>query len=220
MENNIIKVQLASSSGLSMKVETKDKNTITSSDQSFEAVLSNVDNNVGNKKVWNRDAEGQLLFPIAYGLEITHAEETTKHFKNTVSPDAQSFSTIIKDASEKYGVPQDIIEAVIQAESAFNANATSSVGAKGLMQLMDGTAKGLGVTNSYDPVQNINGGTKYLSMLLQKFNGELKPALAAYNAGPTRVDRAGIATNEQFAQLSSALPVETQNYVKKIISYI
>lgn len=220
MDNNIIKVQLASSTGLSMKIETKEKNTISENEQSFEVVLSQVSDSGNEQKVWNKDADGQFIFPVAYGLEISEAEASTHQAKKSISSNAQSYASIIAAASEKYGVPQNVIEAVIQAESAFNTNVTSSAGAKGLMQLMDGTAKGLGVTNSYDPEQNINGGTKYLAMLLQKFNGELKPALAAYNAGPTRIDRAGISTNEQFDQLKAALPEETQNYVKKIISYI
>src|SRR5690606_3214777 len=122
------------------------------------------------------------------------------HHRADIDNAAKPFEHYIKSASEQYGVPEAIIKAVIKAESSFNAQATSSAGAKGLMQLMDGTANGPGVVNAYDPEQNINGGTKYLSMLLKKYDGELQVALAAYNAGPTRVDRIGIKTNEQFEQ--------------------
>ncbi|WP_305953883.1 lytic transglycosylase domain-containing protein [Paenibacillus sp. FSL A5-0031] len=131
------------------------------------------------------------------------------------SPSA--YDELIQQASAKYGVDSSLIQAVIKTESGFNADAQSGSGAKGLMQLMDGTARGLGVSNSFDPAQNIDGGTKYLSMLLNKYNGHEQVALAAYNAGPGRVDRAGIKTNEQLIENLEALPEETQRYVAKVL---
>src|SRR5690606_38969095 len=104
-----------------------------------------------------------------------------------------------------------------RTESGFRPDAVSGAGAKGLMQLMDGTARGLGVTDSFDPAQNIDGGTKYLAMLLRKYDGHEQVALAAYNAGPGRVDRAGIGTNEQLIANLEALPEETQRYVAKVL---
>jgi soluble lytic murein transglycosylase-like protein len=127
------------------------------------------------------------------------------------------YDELIQLASAKYGVDPALIQAVIQTESGFRPDAQSGAGAKGLMQLMDGTARGLGVTNSFDPAQNIEGGTKYLSMLLKKYNGNEQVALAAYNAGPGRVDRTGIRTNEQLIENLEALPEETQRYVAKVI---
>jgi len=127
-----------------------------------------------------------------------------------------SFDSIIEHAASKFGVSAALIQAVIQTESNFNPNAISSAGAKGLMQLMDGTARGLGVTNSLDPLQNIEGGTKYLAMLLKKYNGNEQTALAAYNAGPGRIDRLGIATDEELQQKLHMLPTETQNYIRKV----
>jgi len=131
------------------------------------------------------------------------------------SPSA--YDELIQQASVKYGVDSSLIQAVIKTESGFQADAQSGSGAKGLMQLMDGTARGLGVSNSFDPAQNIDGGTKYLSMLLNKYNGNEQVALAAYNAGPGRVDRAGIRTNEQLIENLEALPEETQRYVAKVL---
>lgn len=131
------------------------------------------------------------------------------------SPSA--YDELIQQASAKYGVDSSLIQAVIKTESGFQADAQSGSGAKGLMQLMDGTARGLGVSNSFDPAQNIDGGTKYLSMLLNKYNGHEQVALAAYNAGPGRVDRAGIKTNEQLIENLEALPEETQRYVAKVL---
>jgi soluble lytic murein transglycosylase-like protein len=86
------------------------------------------------------------------------------------------FQGIISTAANQFGVPEQLIKSVITAESAGKADARSSAGAKGLMQLMDGTAKDLGVSNSYDPYQNIMGGTKYLSMMLERYNGDLELA--------------------------------------------
>ena len=119
------------------------------------------------------------------------------------------FSELIEKASEKYNIDADLISAVIKAESNFNSTAVSSCGAQGLMQLMPATAAGLGVTDSFDPGQNIDGGVKYLRNMLNRFGGDVELALAAYNAGPGAVD-----------QYDGIPPYqETQNYVSRILSY-
>lgn len=117
------------------------------------------------------------------------------------------YDSIISEMSEKYDVPFDLIKRVINTESNFNPTAVSGSGATGLMQLMPATAKWLGVKNSYDPTQNIEGGVKYLSNLMKRFDGKLELVLAGYNAGPGNVDKyKGIPPFK-----------ETQNYVKKIL---
>lgn len=126
------------------------------------------------------------------------------------------FESLISQASLKYGVPESLIKAVIDTESGFNPGVVSSAGAKGLMQLMDGTAAGLGVSDSFDPGQNINAGTKYLSLQLQRFGGQEKMALAAYNAGPGRVSRLGVTNDNELMSMLHLLPVETQNYITKV----
>jgi soluble lytic murein transglycosylase-like protein len=127
---------------------------------------------------------------------------------STVSS-STSFADLINEASQKYGVKAELIEAVIKAESNFNADAVSSAGAEGLMQLMPSTAAGLGVTDPMDPEQNINGGAELLSSLLNRYDGNVQLALAAYNAGPGAVDSYG------------GIPpyTETQTYVQRVMSY-
>ncbi len=99
------------------------------------------------------------------------------------------FSDTIRTASQQYNVPEHLVRGVIASESSGKVTAQSSAGAKGLMQLMDGTAKDMGVTNVFDPVQNIHGGVKYLGQLLKQYNGDTTLALAAYNAGPGNVEK-------------------------------
>ncbi len=113
---------------------------------------------------------------------------------------------IIQEASGKYGVPSSLIKAVIRVESDFNPEAVSPKGAQGLMQLMPGTAADLQVDNPYNVRENILAGTRYLRMLLEKFNHRLPQALAAYNAGPHRVEK---------CQTIPPVP-ETQNYVRRV----
>jgi len=102
---------------------------------------------------------------------------------------AKDLELLIKSASQQHNLPESLIKAVIRVESNFNPSATSPKGAQGLMQLMPGTAELLQVVNPYDIQENIWGGSRYLRMLLQKFNNNLPLALAAYNAGPQRVEQ-------------------------------
>ncbi len=125
-------------------------------------------------------------------------------FKNS----RENIEGLIEKYAQKNNLDPDFIKAVVKQESGFNPDATSKCGAMGLMQLMPNTAKGLGVTNAYDPEQNIEGGVKYLKSMLNRFNNDPKLALAAYNAGPGAVQKYGDVPPYR----------ETQNYVKNILA--
>ncbi len=120
------------------------------------------------------------------------------------------YAPIIQSASERYGVPIELICGVILQESGGNPRARSHCGARGLMQLMPATARRFGVKNSYDPAQNIEGGVKYLRFLLDRFNGNLELVAAGYNAGEGNV-----------AKYGNKIPPfrETQNYVPAVLGF-
>lgn len=124
------------------------------------------------------------------------------------APGGDWLEALTAAASRRYGVDQGLIKAVIHAESNGNPNAVSHAGAQGLMQLMPSTAQGLGVTDSFDPEQNVMGGTKFLKSLLDRYNGDIDKALAAYNWGPGHVDRGG-----------SRMPAETRAYLARVKGY-
>ncbi|MBQ7219630.1 MAG: lytic transglycosylase domain-containing protein [Synergistaceae bacterium] len=112
---------------------------------------------------------------------------------------------VIDDCAEKYNIDGELIRAMIQVESGWNTDAVSNKGAQGLMQLMPRTAAMLGVSDPFDPAQNIEGGVRYISDLSDKYRGDIEKALAAYNAGPARVD-------------SGNIPEVSKRYVKNIMS--
>lgn len=137
--------------------------------------------------------------------KVTQSSQFSSYLGETESMDA-----IFKKAAEKYNVPLNLLKAIGKTESNFNPTAVSKSGARGVMQLMPATAKELGVTDSFDPEQNIMGGAKYISQMLKRFDGDTKLALAAYNAGAGNVNKYG------------GVPPfkETQNYVVKVANYM
>lgn len=139
---------------------------------------------------------------VRYHLYIrSYTKKATEYIRD--------FDGIITQASERFRVDPHLIKAVIKAESDFDHTAVSGKGAQGLMQLMPGTANDMRVEDPFNPEENIFGGTRYLSLMLNRFQQDMRLALAAYNAGPERVEGHG------------GIPpiAETQTFVEKVLQY-
>lgn len=150
-----------------------------------------------------KDSEG-----VVHYTNIPQSKNYRKVMSESKSSARNKYSYIIREKSRKYNIEPSIIKAVITAESNWNPRAISQKGAIGLMQLMPSTARDMKITNPHDPEQNIEAGTRYLRFLLNRFDGNINLALAAYNAGPGKVERSG------------GIPpiTETKKYVRKVIS--
>ncbi len=147
---------------------------------------------------------------VIFLRDIRKDKQLRTKFRFTRASNSAEFDQIIKTCSDKYGVSEALVKAVIHAESGYNPNAVSNKGASGLMQLMPGTARDLKVSNRLDPNDNVEGGVKYLRFLLDTFHGDTSLALAAYNAGLSRVAKYG------------GIPpyAETRTYVARVLSYM
>lgn len=121
--------------------------------------------------------------------------------------DVKRFDDLLKEAAEHYRLPFAFLKAIVKVESNFNPRAVSHADAKGLMQLIDGTAKKVNVTDPFDPRQSIFGGARYLRMLANEFDGNMALTAAAYNAGPERVKKQG-----RIPEIR-----ETQRYVRRVL---
>ena len=156
------------------------------------------------------EADGVLtMSQIAKNLEMAGPITSQGTFLNKGLSAQQKLQVqaLISKVAVEQGIDERLLKAVVQAESDFNPDEVSHTGAMGLMQLMPDTAKELGVVDPFNPYQNLTGGSKYLKQMLTRFNGDTSLALAAYNAGPGAVKRAGGIPNI----------AETKNYVSKIL---
>jgi soluble lytic murein transglycosylase-like protein len=144
-------------------------------------------------------------YPVMPQENTERVEAPRKRSSLTVD----DITRLARDAAVRNGVPEDLVLSVIKAESNFNPNAVSPKGAKGLMQLMPSMVQSLGVKDPYSPEENIDAGVGLLRSLLDRYNGDYRKALAAYNAGDGAVQKNGGVPPYR----------ETQDYVKKVISY-
>lgn len=171
----------------------------------------------------NTDSSG--IFEEMIEKEIENLNGTSNSIQNTSvnsadeasnklnQYDSDSINNAIDYVSKKYNVDSEFIKAVIGRESSFNPDAVSGCGAEGLMQLMPAAQKELGVSNPFDILDNINGGTKYLKTLLDAFSGNKELALAAYNGGLGRMRKLGVDTAPEI----NKMPYETQKYVENVM---
>jgi len=131
----------------------------------------------------------------------------TLRSRTAIDSGSADLDAIFEIAGQRYNLSPNLLKAVAKAESNFRPNVISKAGAMGIMQLMPGTARGLGVTDAFDPEQNIMGGAKYLRQMLDRFDGDISLALGAYNAGPGAVAKHG------------GVPSYSQKYVSKVLGY-
>ncbi len=156
-----------------------------------------------------RDANGVMHFtntPVSTKYRI-YVRSSRPRLRP--SPGGRQYDRIIQDASQRYGVDFSLLKAIIRAESSFNPVAVSRKGARGLMQIMPENFNSLEIRDPFDPRQNIMGGARYFRTLLDRYQGKVALTLAAYNAGPTAVDR--------YQRIPPF--VETQDYVEKVLRY-
>jgi len=152
------------------------------------------------------DSEGVLNF-----TNTPTSSQYTLYIRERPKPavTTKKYDGIIQEASHKFGLSFSLLKAMIKVESDFDSRAVSKKGALGLMQIMPQNLEAFNVRNAYDPKDNIMGGARYFKSLIERFDGKLPLALAAYNAGPTIVDK--------YRRIP---PIkETENYVKKVMKY-
>jgi soluble lytic murein transglycosylase-like protein len=176
------------------------------------SIMPHIENDQSVDTAWRLSTMFNLSFSIA------HAQDSPKPLKESLKKVSRRLYKLrseklyypaIHEAADKYQVDPALIKAIIKAESGYNPEALSHRGAIGLMQLMPSTAKSLGVEDCFNPKHNINGGVKYFSQLLDRFNGNVRLALAAYNAG------------SRYVKKYRGIPPfkATRIYVKKVIEY-
>lgn len=171
------------------------------------------------RKMTGESIDGGMPLPYSFP-RLSLNNNKPLEIKHTTNPDAitpsrtslerlRKYEPIIHDVARQYGVEPNLVKSIILAESAANEKAKSHANAKGLMQLIDSTAKSMGVRNIWDARENITGGTKYISNMLKRFDGNVEHALAAYNAGPHNVEK------------YDGIPPfkETKAYVPKVLGY-
>lgn len=186
---------------------------------SARAEIAVFDNGSTMKVVSHRNDGGMIYLSLGASGEVAMAETAVRGFvpdevfEEVLQQTPQSIAgpsdlaSIAERAARKHGLDPGLVMAIIAVESNFKSTAVSPKGARGLMQLMPGTAVAMGVDDSFDPEKNVDGGSRYLSTLLQLYGGDMRRALAAYNAGPGAVARHG------------GVPpyAETQAYVRKVM---
>ncbi|MEL3973801.1 lytic transglycosylase domain-containing protein [Rossellomorea oryzaecorticis] len=182
-------------------------NTGNQSNDLFQQLFTQALNNSGGLPTGtNTLGAVKSMLDMHPSFTVSQPPRSLSALSKTEYQTPKSLEEIISKAADRYQLPEKLIQAVIHHESGFKPDAVSPAGASGLMQLMPATARGLGVSDIFDPEENVFAGTKYLKQMLDKYNGDIDLALAAYNAGPGNVDK------------YNGIPPfkETTAYVKKV----
>ncbi|MGM0844325.1 MAG: lytic transglycosylase domain-containing protein [Bacillota bacterium] len=176
-------------------LNSKPSQSVTENGNSlFQQMLTETLENQANQPQLSKLGSVSQMIPMLSNVNSLVSKSAASYINSAPSVSGtkatdSSIQQIINKAAQKYNIPTKLISSVISQESNFNPDAVSHAGASGLMQLMPATARGLGVTDIFDPEQNVFAGTKYLRQMMDKYNGNLEMALAAYNAGPGNVDK-------------------------------
>ncbi|MCF0131367.1 MAG: lytic transglycosylase domain-containing protein [Pseudobutyrivibrio sp.] len=200
-------VSVTGTAGISQASSTENVST-ASFDEVLEQVTSTNTDSINPSYDNMRDSASQISAMIVNTMKNPAPSEKSVSTVADGLSTVTSYDSIFREAAETYGVSYKLLISMAKQESNFDATATSKSGAKGIMQLMPGTARALGVTNAYDPYQNIMAGAKYISSKLTEFGGDVQMALAAYNQGSGAVNRAG------------GIPEAAKNYVQKIMNLL
>lgn len=180
-----------------------------SSQDALKAMITGSNTNTSNINL--SDIKSLLNNGANYNSMINRVSTAT--YNGNDSEKSRIYSAV-NEASKKYGIDSNLILSVIEAESNFDVNAVSSVGAQGLMQVMPSNLKAMGVVNGYDIYENINAGTSLLKQYLDMYNGNMEMGLMAYNAGPGTIKNRGVSSPSELYKM----PSETRNYVTKVMN--
>jgi hypothetical protein len=174
-------------------------------------------NNSSNLLYGNSSLSSTTLSSLESLVNTQTATSNKAKIESTNSDESvnQRIDSAVSISSQKYGVDENLIRAIIKVESDFNPNCVSSAGAKGLMQLMPENCEDLGVNDPFNIEENIDAGTRHIKEYLDRYDGDVEMALMAYNGGPTRMANRGVKSIDDIYKM----PKETQNYVPKVMSY-
>ncbi len=203
-----MKIKVTTGEGVvtfSESIEAIDSDVITTS--SFSEVLEAEEESLAAEEATSATTEVSATSQTTSTTAATAV--TSTDLTSVVTATEGTLEAIFEEAAYIYGVDVELLKAIAKQESNFDSTATSSAGAQGIMQLMPSTAESLGCEDAYDPYDNIMAGASYIAQMLERYDGDVELALAAYNAGPGNVDKYG------------GIPpfTETQNYVTKVMAY-
>lgn len=207
---DVLKAQKEAEAKKAAEAEEVERISADSAKDTENAENTSASQDASQATAFKNPATGEKVVYVDVAAQKSQDTSGTSSSGNTTTLDSMKktkYDSFFKEAAKKYGVSESLLKGIAMAESNFNANDVSSAGAMGVMQLMPETARELGVTDPYDPEQNIMGGAKCISQKLKEFNGNVELALAAYNAGSGAVRRNG------------GVPSYCKIYVSRVLSY-